>query len=122
VKAEERVQKVTSTSPAPSVDITGTWSIPGVGYLVFRRQGNQYSYQDCNLMGVVVAEGSATVLGNRISVQGYSLFAGTIIGELTVNGNIMNGYFTSMGNTMNFTLTKQSNRVNTGFNWGSLFS
>jgi len=122
IKGKVRSKQSSAPATQSSVDISGTWSVPGVGYLAFRKQGAQYVYQDLNIMGVVVAEGTATMTGNKVTISGVNLFAGAIYGEFTVSGNIMTGYMSSLGNRMNFTLTKQSSSSNTGFNWMSLFN
>ncbi len=122
VKGSVKVRQDKPPDPPSSVDITGTWTIPGIGYLAIYRQGTNHTYQEYNMMGVVCGEGMVTLGGNRVVLNGSNIISGPVYAEFTVAGNIMNGYITAMGQTMAATLNRQAGANTGNFNWMNLFS
>ncbi len=78
-------------------DIAGQWrSSAGIG--VFSGTGPTYQYQSTNIMGVVVEQGTATVNGNNVAMQGYNTMVGNFTANLVVQGDMMSGTIvTGMG-------------------------
>ena len=125
VNVKGKVKSVSSKSapePKENVDISGVWSVMGLAYLVFTRQGRQYVYKDCNIMGVACGEGTATVDGNSVTISGYNITTGQVYGQFVVTGNIMTGYITTLGQQQQFTLTKQNSSSPNFMNLLNLFN
>ncbi len=96
VRAVVKAAAQPSTPPAAAnfVDITGQWqSAGGVG--VFTGPGPTYQYQSTTVMGVVVEQGTATVTGNNVTMQGYNTMVGQFTASLSVQGDMMSGTITT---------------------------
>jgi len=97
------------------VNISGHWNA-GEGIIQITGSGSYYNYQEFNLLGVIVGEGSANVYENKVSITGHNIMVGPITGQLEVHGNIMSGYINSMGINRSIIFTRVSNAIIPGFN------
>jgi hypothetical protein len=94
--------------PPPSggfVDIGGTWeSAGGIGQ--FTGTGPNYQYHSANLMGVTVEQGTAHVVGNKVTLEVYNVMTGNHSATLQVHGNTMSGTMTTLMGVMPVTLQR----------------
>ena len=52
---------------------------------------HQFSFQEYNIMGVVVSQGAVTRQGNLIQLQGHNFLVGALQGQFNLAGNMMSG-------------------------------
>lgn len=118
VRAKIKAEKKSTKKPNQKhLNISGSWNYAGQGIINITGSGSNYTYQDFNMLGVVVGEGSATVNGNKVSINGYNIMVGQILGQFEVERNLMSGFITSMGMNQPMTFTKVSNANIQGFNF-----
>lgn len=107
VDVEAVVTPAMETTAPGSVDIEGTWALPGLGSYVFVRSGAQYRMQELNLLGIVCGEGMATVQGSMVTVQGWNALAGQYTGQFAVTGSLMTGQVvTALGMATSLSLAR----------------
>ncbi|HHM05566.1 MAG TPA: serine protease [Gammaproteobacteria bacterium] len=80
-------------TPPPGLDVTGTWYGLAGGYIqIHRTDGQQYTFQDFNNFGVMVGEGTASMSGTILTLQGFnSLLGFAYSGTLEVSAERLNG-------------------------------
>jgi hypothetical protein len=104
----------------PIIDISGTWNVNGMSTMVLTKLGNNYKFQEYNLMNVCCSEGTLTSNGDHFILNGYNILMGQMSGIFWPQHNFINATITSQGMTSNLVL----NRINTNdvFNIINLFN
>lgn len=87
-------EAVSAPSAGDFADISGAWeSAAGIGHFV--GSGPSYQYQSTNPMGVTVEQGTAHVVGNMVTLQGYNIMTGNFSATMQLNGDMMSGTLNS---------------------------
>ena len=105
------VKGATDVASAPAagnfVDISGAWeSAAGIGH--FTGPGPSYQYLSTNPMGVTVEQGSAQVVGNTVTLQGYNVMTGNFSATMQISGDMMSGTLNSPMGSVPIALRRSS--------------